>query len=65
MTQHFKSTMLHVLELVVILIVVYSVNQVFIIDSTLINGVVIAVLSGLTKFARTHEGSPIKDYVNS
>lgn len=56
--------MLHVLELVIILAVVYGIDQLFTIDSQLVNGVIVAVFAGLTKFARVHDGSPLPDYVN-
>lgn len=62
--KHFKRTAFHVLELVIILVVVYGISRFFTIDSQLINGVVIAVLGGLAKFAREHESIPVKDWVN-
>lgn len=60
-----KSVLFHVLELVVILAVLWAVNYFFVVDSTEINAVLLVVLSGLAKLARSNGSIPVKDYVNN
>ncbi len=60
----FKSTLMHVLELVAVLAVTYGVQRFFQVGNEAILAVVLVVLSGLAKLARAHDAVPLGDYVN-
>jgi len=60
----FKSTMMHVLELAVILGLTYAAQRLFGLSSEAVMGVVILALAGLAKLARAHDSVPVGDYVN-
>ena len=60
----FKSTMIHVLELAVILGLAYAAQRLFSLPNEAVTGVVFLVLAGLAKLARASDSIPVGDYVN-
>ena len=58
------KTLLHLLELAVIVAIVYVVSLLFNISADSIQLVIGAVLVALAKIARTEPRSPIADWVN-
>jgi len=59
-----KSTLAHVLELVVCLFAAYIVLTLFKVDSDTAKVLVGVVINALAKFARSSDSVPLKDYVN-
>ena len=59
-----KSTMIHALELLIILCLSFLIIKNFNINSDGIEIIMSVVLGGFVKFARAHNVIPIKDYVN-
>mgnify|MGYP003394981992 CR=1 FL=1 len=64
MPQSMLSTLLHLLELAVILALVWVISKVFHVSSEQTQGVILMVLAGLAKFARSSDSVPVADYVN-
>ena len=60
----FKPTLLHMVELVIVLAILWVINYFFEVDSASLNGVLLVVLAGLAKFARASDSIPLKDFVN-
>jgi hypothetical protein len=60
----WKSTFLHILELVLVLIIAYLIQQFFNVSNELIIGLVVLVLGGLSKLVRSSDNLPGTDWVN-
>lgn len=59
-----KSTLLHTLELVVVVGVAFAISRLFNVSTELYQVLIGLVVAGLTKFARANDSVPVKDYVN-
>jgi len=59
-----KSTLFHALELTVVILAAFTICNLFNLTNEDVKLVVSIVLSGLVKFARALDASPIPDYVN-
>lgn len=60
----YISTLMHVLELIIILVAAYSIVRFFNLGDTEAQAVVTIVLGAFAKFARAHDEIPVNDYVN-
>jgi len=58
------STLMHVLELLVVVLISWFLISVFKIEAESVKIVVGLVLAALAKFARVSELSPVPDFVN-
>ena len=59
-----KSTIIHVISVVVALGVAYFLVKVLNVDNTTLSAVIALVVLALEKLVRTHPSIPVKDYVN-
>lgn len=62
----YFSTLFHILELIIILGVVYTITKVFpeLVPTETVKDAVIVIMAGLIKFARSSPAIPVEDYVN-
>ena len=61
-----KSTLLHCLELAVVIALVYGVTKLFpgLVPNEAVKDVLLVIIGGLAKFARSSDAVPVVDYVN-
>lgn len=59
-----KSTLLHGLELAILLIVAYVAKVIFNVHNDVVVNAVVVALGLAVKFARASDSVPLKDYVN-
>lgn len=59
-----QSTLLHALELALVIIAAYIIAGLFNINSEDMKAIVTVVLAAFVKFARSSDSIPLKDYVN-
>lgn len=59
------STLLHTLELAVVLAIAYLAQQFFNVSNEVITGAVVLALGASVKYLRASKTSPINDYVNA
>lgn len=64
MNDALKSTLLHVIELAVCLVAAYSILFLFGAGDEVKTALLTLVLNAVSKFARSNEAIPYKDFVN-
>lgn len=60
-----KSTLIHTIELAVVLGVAYVAQRVFNVSNEAIMALMVVVLGAAAKLIRASDSSPINDYVNN
>lgn len=62
--KNIKSTLLHSVELLIILVIAFSIIKFFGLNGQGIEVIISVVLGAFVKFARVSDKIPLKDYVN-